>query len=91
MVAQEIPARNAMDAHAQDFRDDWHVAITYSESISAKTTQRAHFNRSLLKTSDVFNVCSRISCHLYTQSNKNPSSWYFVRPSQAVTCGTVPS
>jgi len=25
----------------------------------------------------------------YTQSNKNPSAWYFVRPAQAVTCGTV--
>jgi len=23
------------------------------------------------------------------QSNKNPSAWYFVRPAQAVTCGTV--
>jgi len=26
---------------------------------------------------------------MYTQSNKNPSAWYFVRPAQAVTCGTV--
>jgi len=26
---------------------------------------------------------------LYTQSNKNPSAWYFARPTQAVTCGTV--
>ena len=25
----------------------------------------------------------------YTQSNKNLSAWYFVRPAQAVTCGTV--
>jgi len=26
---------------------------------------------------------------LFTQSNKNASVWYFVRPAQAVTCGTV--
>jgi len=26
---------------------------------------------------------------MYTQSNKNPSVRYFVRPAQAVTCGTV--
>jgi len=26
----------------------------------------------------------------YTQSNKNPLAWYFVRPAQAVTYGTVP-
>ena len=26
---------------------------------------------------------------LHTQSNKNPSAWYFVRPAQAVTCCTV--
>jgi len=26
---------------------------------------------------------------MYTPSNKNPSSWYFVPPAQAVTCGTV--
>ena len=25
----------------------------------------------------------------YTQTNKNPSAWYFVRPAQAVTYGTV--
>ena len=25
----------------------------------------------------------------YTHSNKNPSAWYFVRPAQAVTYGTV--
>ena len=25
----------------------------------------------------------------YTQTNKNPSPWYFVRPAHAVTCGTV--
>ena len=27
--------------------------------------------------------------HMYTQSNKNPSQWYFVRPAKAVTYGTV--
>jgi len=26
---------------------------------------------------------------MYAQSNKNPSAWYFIRPTQAVTCSTV--
>jgi len=34
------------------------------------------------------NVAVRPSS-LYTQSNKNPSTSYFVRPAQAVTCVTV--
>jgi len=73
MAAQEnIPARNTTDAHAQDFRGDWHVAITHSESISSKTTQRARFNLSLLKKYDFFSVCSRISCHLYQFQPSSP-------------------
>ena len=27
--------------------------------------------------------------YMYTQSKENPLAWYFVRPAQAVTCGTV--
>jgi len=57
MATQEITARNAMDAHAQDFRDDWHAAIAHSESISSKTVQRAHLNRSPLKRL-MFSVCA---------------------------------
>ena len=40
----------------------------------------------VLKARTRANLCS---CTLYTQSNKNPSVWYFIRPTQAVTCGTV--
>ena len=37
----------------------------------------------------MFRVLTPIIRSWYTQSNKNPSAWYFVRPAQAVTCGTV--
>jgi len=34
-----------------------------------------------------FSFCC--NSYQYTQSNKNPSAWYFVRPALSVTCGTV--
>ena len=34
-------------------------------------------------------LASSVTCAFYTQSNKNPSAWYFARPAQAVTCGTI--
>jgi hypothetical protein len=48
------------------------VAITHSESISSKTTQLAHFSHSLLKTSDVFSVCSRLARRLYQFQPSSP-------------------
>jgi hypothetical protein len=69
---EKIPAKNAIDAHAQNFRGDWHISITHSASISSKITQCAHFIRSLLEKSDIFGVCSRIPCRLYQLQSSSP-------------------
>jgi len=54
-------------------------------ALSFTPAANPHFSHTLMIIQET--VC--VGNLLYTQSNKNPSAWYFVHPAQAVTCGTV--